>query len=92
MVTTTSGGDLENKKATKLLKDASLALAMTMSPKSQNKTGQTIGTKKMANPQYTSSVNFERTYQSMSSQKKVIKVAASRSNSSNYSNKDGATS
>ena len=92
MISATTVGDHVDKKANKLLKDASLALQMTMSPKSQNKTGQTIGVKKMANPQYTSSVNFERTYQSMSSQKRVVKVAASRSNSSNYSNKDGENS
>ena len=93
MTSTTSGGDVVDKKATKLLKDASLALAMTMSPKSQTKTGPTaVGMKKMANPQYTSSANFERTYQSSLSsqrQKKMVKAAAaSRSNSSNYSNKD----
>ena len=92
ITSTTSGGDNADKKATKLLKDASLALAMTMSPKSQTKTGPTTGAKKMVNPQYTSSANFERTYQSLSSQKKVVKAGASRSNSSNYSNKDGENS
>ena len=87
--TVASGGDNVDKKATKLLKDASLALAMTMSPKSQSKTtGPTAAAKKIANPQYTSSANFERTYQSLSSQKKAMKAAASRSNSSNCSNKD----
>ena len=50
MASTTSGGDKVDKKANKLLKDASIALAMTMSPKSQTKNGPTVGTKKMANP------------------------------------------
>ena len=53
---------------------------MTMSPTSQPKTGMTGG-KKMTNPQYTSS-KFERTYQSLSSQKK-IKASGSDSGNSN---------
>ena len=56
----------EGDKKAKLLKEASLALAMTMSPKSQPKPGPHTVAKKMANPQYTSS-KFELTYQSLSS-------------------------
>ena len=69
------------EKKAKLLKDASLALAMTMSPKSGPTKKAGVQTKKMSNPQYNSS-KFERTYQSLSSQKKV---KGSQSNSSNCS-------
>lgn len=61
VVSSVTSNDMADAKS-KLLKDASLALAMTLSPKANQKAVNMAPTKKALGPQYTSSSKFDRTY------------------------------